>query len=278
MSHVPFEPGAHDDLAGWITDLVDDTPEDPALVVDDDAWGAENDGGEPGPSFGPDDDPMAPVGADADPDGVGADADADGVGPINDLERSSEAGDDTTGGDDDDPGIPWITLADLEDQDVTGTDPGEAGGPDLGAVLGLGSDLAGASLEPSALDALLDRLGVDDDVVGGGVQGRAAVQVLGAMGVDAHVTHGSVEELADRLADGERIAVAGPDGSRHLVVGVDFDHGSLLLEDVGATHAVSLADFAERWSGSAFEMVVATDGRDGGVHVLLPIVVELGGA
>lgn len=267
MTDTPFDPVSGDDLADWITDLVDGHDEEPDAGFE--SWDLAD--------AAPLDD--VPELADLlDVDTVDLDV-ANGLDI--ELDRPDVEGADVGVADE----APSITLGDPELDDATGPidDLPPAGSGDgatsLSALVDAAGALGGAPLEASALESLLDRLGVDDAVFG--VEGRAAVQVLAALGVDAHVAHGSVEELADRLQAGEQVEVAGQDGRRHPVVDVDFARGLLVLDADGQRLTVGLSDFADRWSGTAFEMVVAEPVGDGAgdVHVLVPVsvTVEAGG-
>jgi hypothetical protein len=253
--HDPF---ANDDLASWVSDVVEDS------------W----DDGEPGPDPDPDHELDADAVVD---DDLRLDRDRDDAGlggiELEDLdgedgtsEERSDAdvatSDDT---DHDDAGIPSITLADPDaDERSTGVRA-----LDVTAVLGLAADLQDAEPDPGAVEAALERLDLGEGYLG--IAGRGAALVLQELGVDAHVAHGTVEQLADRLDAGGRVSVSGPDGTRIPVVGVDFGQGELVVADEDGQRRIDLGPFVEAWSSVSFEMVVAGD------EVVLPFAAEDGG-
>lgn len=262
MTDRPFDPGIHDDLAGWITDLVDDGWEDNAGDraaegdVIDPAWDQD----EHRRLFDTDSDPAA------------SDSDAD-------AGLWSPNGPDATAGDaeyevgDSLAELPSISLADLDpsiaDDPLPPADQGLTSVAVLTAVAG---EFAGASVEPASVHEALDRLGIPDAYLG--VDARSAAQVLQSIGVDALVSHGSVEELADRLAVGDRVALAGADGSRHPVLDIDFKGGRLIVDTATGPRTVDLPSFVEAWSGTAQEMVLATDSV-GVQQVIVPVALEV---
>ena len=246
------DPFANDDLASWVGDVVEESWDDADVAVDLDPDGGGDLGGIP-LEIGLDDDAHTGIDLQPDPDALGIGLDDSGDG-------------DGDGGPLDDPAPPTISLDDADDARAA---PDSEGAFDLQTVVGLASEWNGVVPDAAAVEAILDRLDLPDAYLG--VAGRGAALVLQELGVDAHVAHGTFEQLADQLEAGHHVSVTGADGGRVPVIEVDFAQGDLVIEDGTGQRRIALDDFAETWSASSFEMVVA------GGDVVLPVTIERGG-
>lgn len=162
-------------------------------------------------------------------------------------------------------------------------DPDDGLGDDRDDVLdGDGTSLLHGACGVDGLVESLSLVGIEGaaDVfagVDGPMEAPAAVALLDGAGVAARVEYATIGDLAERLAEGIEIVLAGADGSAYALVDIDPD--GVVAEPLagGARLAVPLDRFEHTWDALANEILVVESSSIGllgtGEVVVVPVAV-----
>ncbi len=114
--------------------------------------------------------------------------------------------------------------------------------------------LTGTGFAARDLARALDQLGVPALDRAAGLDGRTCSIALGELGADALVEHSDIDDLAERVTQGEEVLLT-MGNEAVSIVSCDTDTGTVVLGGP-ATRTARLADLEQAWAAASYELVI----------------------